>query len=276
MTNTRERKSRPELNTSAPPTTDNPLSSRSPSMSLCISCFHLIAFMVLGFGTYADTFVIQYGWNSHYGKFKYLTYWNIWIQTLYFVISLLRDLIMWRSVDESDGNKVRRLKITIDHIHATIVYPVGIFVVVTFWVIYHFDRELVFPLILDEIVPSWLNHILHTWPIIFLLLDKFLVQHDYPTKFRGICFTIFYTSIYVAWILFLALAKGIWVYPVLQILNNNQRFVFISVLWMFAISIYLVGDSLTFFLWKRKTTVNVPPVSHKTSTNTKKHKSKQT
>ncbi|XP_014782995.1 androgen-induced gene 1 protein [Octopus bimaculoides] len=235
--------------------TASPLSSSfTPSkisnLSLYICFFHLIAFILLAFGTYTDTFEIQYGWNTYFGKFKYLTYWNIWIQTLYFVISLLYDLMKWRSVNKYDQNKVRQLQIVIDHVHATIVFPVGIFVVITFWLIYHFDRELVFPSFLDEIVPGWLNHILHTLPLVLLFLDKYLVPHCYPPKLRGIGYTFCYTSIYVVWILFLAFAKGIWVYPILQILNNQQRFVFIALLWLFGISIYLVGDGFTCFMWR--------------------------
>lgn len=34
------------------------------------------------------------------------------------------------------------------------------FVVMTFWILYAVDRELVYPKHLDNIIPSWLNHML--------------------------------------------------------------------------------------------------------------------
>lgn len=32
------------------------------------------------------------------------------------------------------------------------------FVFTSFWSIYAYDRELVFPKVLDDIIPTWLNH----------------------------------------------------------------------------------------------------------------------
>jgi len=32
------------------------------------------------------------------------------------------------------------------------------FVFASFWSLYTYDRELVYPKVLDEIIPTWLNH----------------------------------------------------------------------------------------------------------------------
>ena len=51
-----------------------------------------------------------------------------------------------------------------------------------FWVIYLYDRELIFPKRLDAIIPFWLNHSLHTFNTLFAMVDMFIVHHDYPSR----------------------------------------------------------------------------------------------
>ena len=49
-----------------------------------------------------------------------------------------------------------------DFFFASLSFPIGMFVGLAFWGLYAIDRELVFPLALDKIVPVWVNHALHT------------------------------------------------------------------------------------------------------------------
>lgn len=225
---------------------------------------HLVAFFVMALGTWTDTQVIQFGWNSYAGKWKYLTYWDLWLQTLYFGICLSRDIIDWMK-SPGRNEELKTLQKVIDHAHAMFVFPIGMFVVTTFWAIYLFDRELIFPSYLDNIIPAWLNHIMHTFPLLFLFLDKWSVYHCYPSKRRGLLGALFFTSVYTIWILWLAFNKGIWVYPVLEVLELKQRFFFIGVLWMFVVSIYILGNSLTSYLWRKH-----PPTTTISSKKSKK------
>ncbi|KYQ90289.1 hypothetical protein DLAC_11750 [Tieghemostelium lacteum] len=48
-----------------------------------------------------------------------------------------------------------------------------------FWSIYFVDRELIYPKYLDAIFPSYINHIQHTLPGIFAILELILVNHQY-------------------------------------------------------------------------------------------------
>ena len=224
---------------------------------------HLVAFFVMAAGTWMDTQVIQFGWDSYAGKWKYLTFWDLWLQTLYFGMCLSRDIIDWKkkSPGGRDHHSLQSLQKFIDQTHAMFVFPIGMFVVITFWAIYLFDRELIFPSYLDSIIPAWLNHIMHTFPLFFLLMDKWTVHHRYPSKRRGLLGALFFTSVYTFWILWLAFLKGIWVYPVLEVLELKQRFFFIGVLWMFVVSIYLLGESLTIFLWRKHQTTSTTTTS---------------
>lgn len=66
-----------------------------------------------------------------------------------------------------------------------------------FWGLYAIDRELIFPKSLDEFIPGWQNHVMHTLPIIGALLDAYLVHHSFPKFRNGIKLTIGFISTYL-------------------------------------------------------------------------------
>lgn len=61
------------------------------------------------------------------------------------------------------------------------------------------DRELVLPQKLDAYFPLWLNHIMHTNIVIFILLEMFLSCRKYPTKKRGLAGLTIFMAIYLSW-----------------------------------------------------------------------------
>jgi len=131
-------------------------------------------------------------------------------------------------------------------IYASVVFPIGIFVVVTFWGLYAVDRELVFPAALDaSYIPPWLNHVMHTTVLLFLVLEKFLVYHDYPSRSKVLSAAIGFTLLYQVWILWMAFYADLWVYPVLKLLGWPMRLVFFAVPWGL-----IKGEKLSSVIWK--------------------------
>ncbi|KAK3087759.1 hypothetical protein FSP39_010246 [Pinctada imbricata] len=211
------------------------------------------------------------------------------IQTLYFGVSLANDICGSNVRPSHKGQQRSKLQTWRDNMLATVVFPVGTFtvltfwgiyavdrdlvhprdldaivpnwlnhmqfVVLTFWGIYAVDRELVYPKKLDKIIPPWLNHVMHTTVLPFLLVDKFLVYHQYPSKKNGITTLMSFAGIYLAWILWIAYHANIWVYPILRVMTPVQRAVFIVLLLGFFISIYIVGEALNKFLWRKERAV---------------------
>ncbi|XP_064597306.1 androgen-induced gene 1 protein-like isoform X2 [Liolophura sinensis] len=211
---------------------------------------HLPAFAVLFYGLSWDVINVSIGWEGYGGKFKYLTFWDQCLQTFYFGLCVVNDLTGTNPGPGPAQRKKSSLKAFIDKFLASIGFPMGVFVVTTFWAIFYVDRELVFPRKLDGIIPPWLNHIMHTVPLPFLLLDKYMVYHEYPPRGKAMLTTIVFASVYQAWILWIAYYTNFWVYPVLEVLNNAQRCVFFLTLWAFLISIYLLGEGLSGFWWR--------------------------
>ncbi|XP_009585198.1 PREDICTED: androgen-induced gene 1 protein-like, partial [Fulmarus glacialis] len=83
------------------------------------------------------------------------------IQAVFFGICVLTDLSSLLTKGNDSQEQERQLKKLIslrDWVMAVLAFPVGVFVVTLFWSIYIYDRELVYPKVLDNFIPAWLNH----------------------------------------------------------------------------------------------------------------------
>ncbi|XP_050406468.1 androgen-induced gene 1 protein isoform X2 [Patella vulgata] len=189
--------------------------------------------------------------KGYAGKFKYLTFWNLSIQTIYFALSLVNFVIGSNVPPTADPKRKTAIQKFRDCFHATIVFPTGMFVVMTFWAIYAVDRELVYPESLDKIIPAWVNHVNHTFVLPILLIEKYLIYHQYPNKGKGILVILAFALTYLVWILWIAYKADIWVYPVLKVLDTPQKAIFIFFLMLLFVSLYLIGEGLTIFLWRK-------------------------
>lgn len=217
-----------------------------------VSVFYLLVFFTYSFSLYYDWEFVTIGHSHYAGKFKYLTFWNLVLQTVYFGLCVL-NVFSGSDIPASQNPKLRcgvqKLR---DTVHSTLAFPVGMFVVTTFWSLYALDRELVYPKALDAIIPAWLNHVMHTTVLPLLLIEKSLVYHHHPKRHNGIFIMSAFALSYLIWILWIAHAAGIWVYPVLEVMQTQERVIFISFLLFLFISIYLLGESLTKFLWRKE------------------------
>lgn len=192
-----------------------------------------------------DTLMTYKGYG---GKFKYLTFWYFIIQTVYFGLCVANDLC-GSNVRPSGRGERCRLQRWRDNFLATVVFPLGMFVVLTFWGIYAIDRELVYPKALDKVIPSWLNHIMHTTILPFLLVDKFLVYHQYPSRKAGFVTIMSLALLYLTWILWVAYYANIWVYPILKVLQPHQKVVFILAMLVLFVFLYLLGEFINKTIW---------------------------
>ncbi|XP_053100422.1 androgen-induced gene 1 protein-like isoform X2 [Hemicordylus capensis] len=195
----------------------------------------------------------QYTYGGHW---KHLTFLNQVFQTVLFLLCVITDVVALclPSKEKMVSSVVVPLR---DFIFATFVFPVGLFVVVAFWGIYAYDRELVYPKELDDINPSWLNHSMHTTILPLLFIELFICAHKYPQRRDGILGLTFFAIIYVSWIMWVHYAADIWAYPVLGVLSLHGKAVFISIAYSMLVIFYLLGEQLTKSLWAPRKLVNV-------------------
>ena len=79
--------------------------------------------------------------NKFGGVWKYLTFLNMLLQFIFFIVAVL-------------ANFVKSLRPTRDLVFASAAFPIGMFVGIIFWTLYHIDRKLIFPVELDQYFPG--------------------------------------------------------------------------------------------------------------------------
>lgn len=133
-----------------------------------------------------------------------------------------------------------------------LAFPLSMFVGLTFWLIYFIDRELVLPKALDPYFPTWLNHVMHTNIMVFVLIELFTTFRRYPSRRQGFTILASFMLTYLVWMLTIHTVSGFWVYPVLDVLNWPLRVVFFLSLFVLAIGLYLVGEKLNALVWREQ------------------------
>ncbi|XP_065090296.1 androgen-induced gene 1 protein-like isoform X2 [Ochlerotatus camptorhynchus] len=183
------------------------------------------------------------------GRSKFLTYWCLILQAVYFTVCLVNDFIGTNEVAPRKTPLIRKLK---DYMLAAFAFPVALNVGVTFWTLMAIDRELVFPKALDAVFPGWLNHVMHTNIVIFMMLEICTSFRQYPSRKAGLAGLGIFMTCYLTWLHIIRHFGGIWVYPVLDVLNLPQRMVFFAVSLGFSVGLYLFGEFFNNLIWTKE------------------------
>lgn len=217
--------------------------------------FHMIAAVQFWYAVYYDFAFVKVPEQHHRmgnnfgGKFKYLTFLDAIIQAVYFTISLTNDFIGTNEVAPKTLPKIRKIK---DFFLATFAFPLAFNVGISFWTLMAIDRELVFPKVLDLFFPSWLNHVMHTNIMVFILLEMFISFRIYPKRSKGLQGLLLFLLSYLVWLHFIKYMSGVWVYPVLDVLDLHQRIGFFAVVLLFTISVYIAGEFINNKIWTKE------------------------
>ncbi|XP_070600640.1 androgen-induced gene 1 protein-like [Erythrolamprus reginae] len=191
--------------------------------------------------------------ESYGGQWKYLTFLNQLLQTVLFLMCVTVDAVAL--FVPSQDKKVSSIVLPIrDFIFSAYVFPVGLFVAVAFWGLYAIDRELVYPIELDDINPDWLNHSMHTTILPLLFIELVICSHKYPPRWKGLLGLATFAGVYISWIFWIHHVAGIWAYPVLGVLGILGKAAFLSLAVCIMCIFYVLGEHLTKLLWARRKT----------------------
>ncbi|XP_004620022.2 androgen-dependent TFPI-regulating protein [Sorex araneus] len=179
------------------------------------------------------------------GKWKYLTFLNLYLQAIFYGIAFLEDVLKGVK-GKKDITFVTALR---NQLFATLVFPISTFVFLTFWIIFLYDRELIYPKDLDNVFPVWLNHSMHTLILPFSLVEIFQRQHAYPSKKIGLSLLSVVCLSYMGRITWLYTKTGTWVYPMLSKLSSVRIAAFFFLSYIIIIGIYVFGEKLNFWKW---------------------------
>ena len=103
-----------------------------------------------------------------------------------------------------------------------------------------------------SLLRSWLNHVLHTNIVIFILLELFTSFRQYPSRKAGITGLSIFMAGYLVWLHVIKYVSGIWVYPVLDVLPAPLRIVFFVVVIAATSVFYLAGEFLSNVVWTKE------------------------
>jgi len=221
--------------------------------------FHLLVFQIYIFSMYYDVNVI--GWQVFdivkikpieiplKGRLMWLTIWNLILQAGYFIIALINDFFGSNEVSPKKTPIIRKIK---DYIFAAFAFPVAFNVGITFWSLFAIDRELVFPKALDAFFPNWLNHVMHTNIMVFVVMELFTSFRNYPSRKAGLTGLSIFMAAYLGWIHVIKYKANVWVYPVLDVLNLPQRIVFFLLCLVFSVGLYILGEFVNEQVWVRE------------------------
>ncbi|XP_003707711.2 androgen-dependent TFPI-regulating protein isoform X2 [Megachile rotundata] len=184
--------------------------------------------------------------NFDVGQARYLTVWNLIIQTVFFLICIINDCFGTNAASPKKPPFIRRLK---DRIHAVLAFPTAMFVATIFWSLYAVDRELVFPKVLDPYFPWWLNHLMHTMIMVSIIIETIITPRNYPKRLKGSLANVAFMLIYFVWMLIIYAKSGIWVYPIFHVLTLPTRCLFVATMLIYNIILYIFGETMDNFFW---------------------------
>ncbi|XP_014446483.1 androgen-dependent TFPI-regulating protein isoform X2 [Tupaia chinensis] len=218
-------------------------------MKISICIYH---FLVLSWYIFLNCHVPQLGIEKEDLKFtlkgghrKYLTLLNLLLQAIFFGVACLDDVLKIIK-----GKKdIKFLTAFRDLLFTTLAFPISTFVFSAFWGLFLYNRDLIYPKILDGILPMWANHAMHTLIFPLSLAEVFLTPHRYPSRKTG--FTILGISglAYIIRILWLHSETGQWVYPVFEKLSPVVLMAFFCLSYVFSAGLYLLGEKLSHWKW---------------------------
>ncbi|KAM3841477.1 androgen-dependent TFPI-regulating protein isoform 2-T2 [Vipera latastei] len=111
------------------------------------------------------------------GQWKYLSFLIVVLQVIFYTISLLTSTFILMK-----KQRIATIMISFkDLIFSSLVFPFSTFVIVSFWSIYLYDRELVYPKSMSLGTPEWLNHGMHTLAFPLALIEIIVNPHQYSS-----------------------------------------------------------------------------------------------
>uniref|UniRef100_A0A8C0Q9R5 Androgen induced 1 n=1 Tax=Canis lupus familiaris TaxID=9615 RepID=A0A8C0Q9R5_CANLF len=190
--------------------------------------------------------------QTYGGSWKFLTFIDLVIQAVFFGICVLTDLSSLLTRGSGNQEQERQLKKLIslrDWMLAVLAFPVGVFVVAVFWIIYAYDREMIYPKLLDNFIPGWLNHGMHTTVLPFILIEMRTSHHAYPSRSSGLAAICTFSVGYILWVCWIHHVTGMWVYPFLEHIGPGARIVFFGSTTILMNFLYLLGEVLNSYIW---------------------------
>lgn len=162
------------------------------------------------------------------------------LQTLYFAVALLNDIIGTNERSPKKAPFIRKIKDAL----FSLAFPVALYVSGAFWTIYAIDKDLIFPEVVAKVTPVWANHVMHTFVGVFIIVELLFAARNYPSRKVTVSLTFTFILGYLIYLHLSYLKCGVWIYPLLDVLPWHLRTVFFVLSTLVAMFISIVGEKL--------------------------------
>ncbi|XP_063243849.1 androgen-dependent TFPI-regulating protein-like [Bacillus rossius redtenbacheri] len=182
-----------------------------------------------------------------FGPF-YLTLWNWGLHLLYFFMHCINHTLQKMPMKISTSLRRMMGQMT-NYLFCALVFPLTIYVSSTFWIMFAYDRELLYPRALDAASPPWFNHVMHTSILPVALLELALHRHRFPPP-RTACLSLAaLLAAYGLAMTYVYFRYNVALYPLYPMLNWTQRGLFFAVSVAECSVFYLLGEKLNTLCW---------------------------
>ncbi|KAJ8945888.1 hypothetical protein NQ318_002729 [Aromia moschata] len=124
----------------------------------------------------------------------YFTTWTFVLQIVFLITAILDESAKLLNFAIHIRKRLGRTRAFIFN---ALFFPCTLLEVTVFWGIWLIDRELIFPKVIDEVFPTWLNHAVHTFIVVPLIVDLLLPKRYSFVPFRNAAIVLtVYTAIY--------------------------------------------------------------------------------
>lgn len=207
-------------------------------------------FIRLSLGIYHTYFMLYaYIWDikhpnyqSYAGRWKTLTFLTCMLNCWYFIGAMLQEFVLCRLLPESVSKKT---KLFLDGLFGSVVCPAALLVVAAFWGLFFYNRDLIWPAQMDEVIPHTYGHMMHSTLGVFAIVELIIFNHQYLSFNKGLAVCMMYAVCYVAWLYYIRYAAGIWVYPLFYRLTKPwKKEMFICGIMSFLLAFYCIQNGL--------------------------------
>lgn len=185
------------------------------------------------------------------GAPTYFTGWNLTMQQMYFAICCFEHVMelfpkFLSSKIQDDFKRFRKMMLSV------FLLPCSCAVVCIFWSFYAISPDLMFGDLLDTINPGWVNHAIHTFVAPLTVVELFARASTdggiWNKGFaRGATYVGSFFFVYLVFICFALLHRGMWPYPLLDGLHISHVAGFLVL--SYAVIFFFLYAGLRFGNW---------------------------
>lgn len=183
--------------------------------------------------------------------FRYLTVWNLIIQCAYFSACTMEHVL--RVVVGDSQPVLKRWQKLRETVFQALIFPMGLVVPSVFWVLFSYDRSMVYPDVVDRYLAPHVNHMMHTSVGVAAVLEMLLRPHHYNHRGRQLGILLFFCCSYLVCYCYTYWSRGVWIYPLYYHMNWSQQLL-MNVLVTFIVpsACYLLGEKMANVIWGKR------------------------